>query len=217
MLSTANSSKLERQVVTDVNANVPIPAEQSRSVSPDAAILFNRSIVARPLMVPEVCSVKVKNLEYRYRWVNRDGQNGRVYMQRKAQGFTNATLQDVELLGGDVISKDGEIRAGDLILMKMQADVYDAAMKYNMQKAYAMARTRGVYMEGASADVMVDDKPRRVSVSEEPFSRQGAEPFIPKSSEIERIVDESTKAGRRDETLRATEELRAKGASKSAV
>lgn len=206
MITTAEGTKLGQNVVTDVNANVAIPAERSRAISPDAAILFNKSIIARPLNIPEVCSIKVKNLEYRYRWVNRDGQNGRVYMQRKSQGFINATTEDVEVLGGDVTAKDGEIRAGDLILMKIQADKYDAAMKYNMQKALTLARTRGVFLEGASSDVHVDDKPRRVSVAEEGFSRHGATPFIPENAE--QIVNDSISSGRRAKALEAVEGLR---------
>ena len=200
MISTKDSGKLAENVVTDVNANVPLPVEASRSISPDTAILFNKSIVARPLMTPEVCAIKVKNTDYRYRWVNRDGQGGRIYMQRKAQGFLNATTADVEILGGDAEARDGEIRAGDLVLMKIQADRYDAALKYNMQEAYRKARMRGVFMEGASSDVMSDAQPRRVSVSEEPFSKL-TKPFIPENAD--QIISESIKSGRVEET-RAT-------------
>lgn len=208
MITTADATKLGASVVTDVNANVALPLERSRAISPEAAILFNKSVVARPLGVPDVCSIEVKNTEYRYRWVNRDGQNGRIYMQRKSQGFSNATTEDVKLLAGDVMAADGEIRAGDLILMKIQADLYDAAMKYNMQKALTMARTRGVHLEGASSDVMVDDKPRRVSVAEEGFSKHGATPFIPDNADA--IIDESVKSGRVEKT-RATNEKLGKG------
>jgi hypothetical protein len=205
VITTADATKLGASVVTDVNANVALPLDQSRAISPEAAILFNKSVVARPLMTPEVCSLKVKNLEYRYRWVNRDGQNGRIYMQRKSQGFINATTEDVELLAGDVMARDGEIRAGDLILMKIQADLYDAAMKYNMQKALTMARTRGVHLEGASSDVMVDDKPRRVSVAEEGFSKHGATPFIPTNAD--QLINDSISSGRVDKTRATNEKL----------
>jgi hypothetical protein len=212
MITTQTGTKLGENVVADVNANVSLPPSAPRSISPDAAILLNKSIIARPLMVPEVCSLKVKNTEYRYRWVNRDGQSGRVYMQRRAQGFINATNEDVEILGGDAINKDGEIRAGDLVLMKIRADIYDAAMKYNMQKAYALQRTRGVHLEGASADIYADDKPSRVSVSEEPFAKSGlAKPFIPENADA--IIDSSIKSGRRDQLIAETE-LRHKSAAK---
>jgi hypothetical protein len=206
VITTAESNKLRDNVVTDVNANVALPSESARTISAEAAILFNKSIVARPLNSPEVCSIKVKNHDYRYRWVNRDGQGGRVYTQRKTMGFTNATLEDVEVLGGDVATKDGEIRAGDLILMKIQVDRYDAAIKYNMTKALTMTRTRGVMLEGASSDPMVDDAPRRVSVAEQPFTRGGkATPFIPENAEA--IINESIKSGRVEKTRATNSEL----------
>lgn len=213
MITTQDSSKLENKIVTDVNANVPLPAKAAKSISADAAILFNKSVVARPLMTPEVCSVQVKNTEYRYRWVNRDGQGGRIYMQRRTQGFINATEEDVDILGGDAMAKDGEIRAGDLILMKIRADLYDAAMKYNMVKALQQANMRGVSLEGASADVFADDKPRRVSVSEEPFAKKGlATPFIPENPEA--IINDSVASGRAEKARTAVAEFRAEAAKR---
>ena len=215
MLTTETGTKLGQSVVTDVNANVPLPPNPPRSISPEAALLFDKSVVARPLMVPEVCSIRVKNTEYRYRWVNRDGQGGRIYTQRRAQGFLNATKDDVEILGGDAESKDGEIRAGDLVLMKIRADIYDAAMKYNMQRAMAQARMRGVHLEGASSDVFADDKPQRVSVADEPFNRSGkAVAFIPSSAEAEAMINDSIKAGRNEEARQAIESVRTKAEKK---
>lgn len=209
MLTTQDSTKLSQSIVTDVNANVPIDPGPARTISPEAALLFNKSVVARPLMVPEICSVKIKRTEYRYRWVNRDGQNGRIYMQRKAQGFTNATNEDVELLGGDVTNKDGEIRAGDLILMKIPVDQYDAAIKWNMQKAVAQSNMRGVYQEGGSSDPFSDSKPARVSVSNEPFSRSGlAKPFIPENPDA--LINDSIASGRVEKTRETVEALRKK-------
>ena len=207
MITTADATKLGVTVVTDANANVPLPPPPSRYISPDAAILFNKSIIARPLGIPQVCEVKIKNTEYRYRWVNRDGQGGRIYMQRRAQGFTNATNDDVEVLGGDAECRDGEIRAGDLILMKIQADKYDAAMKYNMVKARSQANMRGISLEGASSDVMADDKPHRVSVANEPFARSGkATPFIPENPDA--LINDSINSGRVNAARTAVEDFR---------
>lgn len=191
----------------DVNANLAIPTDAARMISPEAAILFNKSIVARPLMVPEVCSVHIKNTEYRYRWANRDGLGGRMYMQRRAQGFLNATGSDVEVLGGDVQDKDGEIRAGDLILMKIRADLYDSAIKSNMVKANVLSNARGFYMEGASSDVNSDASPSRKTVSAGPGARTGmAVPFIPTNAEA--IIADSVKSGRVEETRAVVDELR---------
>ena len=206
-LTTQTAEDIKNNVVSDVNANLHVPAATSRALSPEAAILFNKSIVARPLMAPEVCSVRVKNHEYRYRWVNKSGRNGQIYMQRRAQGFTNATSDDVELLGGDAVANSGEITAGDLILMKIRADLYDSAMKYNMQKAYAQTRARGMWVEGASSDVHSDSTPQRHSVSQEPFAKRGAAtPFIPENPDA--IVDESTRTGQVDAARATVDELR---------
>lgn len=207
MITTKDSAQAAANIVTDVNANVELPPAPARAISPEAALLFNKSIVAKPLVTPEVCSLQVKNTEYQYRWVNRDGQSGRVYMQRRAQGFINATNEDVAIMGGDAVAKDGEIRAGDLVLMKIRRDIYDAAIKWNMEKADRWARTRGVRLEGASSDVMADDKPRRVSISEEPFSRNGqAASFIPDNADA--LVNDSVKSGRVDKTRAVVDELR---------
>lgn len=206
-LTTSDATKLTSEPVTDVNANTSISSGRARQISPEVAILFNKSIVARPLAVPEVCSIRVKNTEYRYRWVNRVAMNGGVYTQRKAQGFTNATKDDVEVLGGDVVAGDGEITAGDLILMKIQADKYDAAIKWNMEKASLLTRARGVYLDGASSDVHSDSQVSRKSVAQEPFLRSGqVKPFIPENADA--IVDDSIKSGRVEQTRRTMEELR---------
>lgn len=213
-LTTQDGIKRAANVVsdlgtTDVNANVSAGTSVEKFISPEAAILFNKAIVAKPLMVPEVCSIRVKNHEYRYRWVNRDGQGGRIYTQRRAQGFTNATNDDVEVQGGDVQAKDGEIRAGDLILMKIQADRYDAAIKANMTKAMVYGNARGFYTEGGSSDVMSDAVPSRKTISAEPGARTGlAKPFIPENADA--LVNDSISSGRVNETRAVIDELRAK-------
>lgn len=209
-LTTQDGTKIGQTIVEDVNANVVDPSSTAvRQISPEAAILFNKAIIAKPLMVPEVCSVKVKNLEYRYRWVNRDGMGGRVYMQRRAQGFLNATDKDVEVMGGDVQSKDGEIRAGDLILMKIRADLYDSAIKANMVRARVLGNARGLYQEGGSQDVMSDDAPNRRTVAADPGNRTKlAAAFIPSEAETNRMVDDSIRSGRAEASREAVEELR---------
>lgn len=210
-LTNETSQSIRDNVVSD-GGNITVPGKP-KSLSPEAAILLNKSIVARPLMVPEVCSIRVKNTEYRYRWVNALSQNGRYYQQRKAQGFVNATSDDVELLGGDAVADKGEIRAGDLILMKIRSDIYDAAIKYNMVKAATLTRARGMYLEGASSDVMSDEVPKRMSVSNEPFARTGmAQPFIPDNPD--KLVEDSISSGRVEQTRATIDELRKEAQSK---
>jgi len=208
-LSTQTGTKLGEKIVTDVNANVAVASKAPQQVSPELSILFDKSIVARPLSAPEVCSVHVKNLEYQYRWVNRSAKGGLMYQMRRAQGFTNATTDDVDLLGGDVSAGNGEITAFDLILMKIPKARYEEAMKFNMEKAFALTRARGIYMDGANSDVMSDQTPKRVSVAQEPYQRSNmAQPFIPTNADA--IIDDSTRTGRVDAARAAVDEIRSK-------
>jgi hypothetical protein len=206
-LTTQDGTKLGQNVVADANANVAIDAPAPRTISPDAAILFDKSIVARPLGVPQVCEIRIKNLEYRYRWVNRDGLGGRIYTQRRAQGFMNATPDDVEVMSADSEAKDGEIRAGDVVLMKIRKDLYDGAMKANMVKAQVLSRARGLYQEGGSSDVNSNEVANRKTISADPGARTGQAPaFIPEN--VDRMIDDSIKSGRAEETRAAVDELR---------
>jgi hypothetical protein len=209
VLTTKNSREIEQNVVTDVNANLPEPekAKQRNTLSPEAALLFNKSVVAKPLMTPEVCSVHIKRNEYRYRWVNKAGRNGAIYMQRRAQGFSNATSDDVDVLGGDAVSNNGEITAGDLILMKIPAERYDAAMKYNMERAHTLSRTRGMYYKGGSTNVMSDETATPVTIKSE-VQGQGSEPFIPTSAEVDARIRQSFASGEVEKTRRTNDELR---------
>lgn len=212
MTMTTNPGK-GVEVVTDVNANVELAPTKRRVLSHEAAILFNKSIVARPLMTPEVSSIRVKNLEYVYRWVNKSSSNGRWYNLRRSQGFVNATTDDIDVLGGDATATNGEITAGDLILMKIRADLHDAHIKSNMLKAIAYQGMRGVFLDGGSTDVFSDQQPARASVAQEPFSRTGkAQPFIPDNPD--KFIDDSISSGREKKTREIVDEMRAKQESK---
>jgi len=147
----------------------------------EAAILLDKSVVARPLSAPEVASIHVKNTEYYYRWVNRLHSNGRVYMERKAMGFTNATTEDVEVLVGDTVSSESEIRCGDVILMKIPFTQWAGHVKRSMETAQVLQRMRGVHTkeEELSGDVFAEGgKPSHVSLTSELKSGKVA-PFIP--------------------------------------
>lgn len=210
-LTSKDAASLGSNPVTDVNGNVAIGNPDAvKHISPEAALLFNKAIIAKPLMAPEVCSLHIKNTEYRYRWVNRDGLGGRIYTQRRAQGFLNATMADVDILNADAQTKDGEIRAGDLVLMKIRADLYDGAIKANMLKAKAYADARGVYAEGGSSDVNSDAVMTRRTVAADPGSRTGlASAFIPTNADS--IINESISSGRAEATREVVEGLRASG------
>lgn len=217
MLTSKGVTEVRENVVTDVNANVAAPVEDPKHkvLSYEAHLLLDKSVIARPLMTPELGSIHVKNPEYRYRWVNFTGRQGAIYTQRKAMGFENATNADVALLSGDAKDMGDEIRSGDLILMKIRADLYDAAIKYNIINALTLQRVRGVTLEGASQDVWADDRPKRVSVMEQPYMKSGlVKPFIPETGDIEKIVDESLSSGRADKTRKIMREMREKNETK---
>lgn len=208
-ITTQDGTKLGQTIVSDVtpNANVSVPVAATRQVSPETAILFDKAIIARPLMTPEVCSLRIKNHDYRYRWVNRDALGGRMYTQRKAQGFMNATNNDVDVMGADVQDKDGEIRAGDLILMKIRCDLYDGAIKFNIKKSQTLASARGMYLDGASSDVHSDAAPSRHTVAADVGARTGmAVPFIPDNPDA--IIDSSINSGRVEATRKTVDEFR---------
>jgi hypothetical protein len=188
-----------------VNDNIEVSrTERVRKLSPEAAILFDKSIVARPLNTPEVCSIHVKNTEYYYRWVAFQALGGRVYMERKAMGFTNATTDDVDILVGDAVADNGQITAGDLVLMKLPFQKWASHVKSNMQKAQTLGNMRGVFMKSnagdraPSTDPMSDDKPVRASVSNEPFQRGKVENFIPENPDA--IINDSIDSGRVEKT-----------------
>lgn len=189
-----------------VNDNIEVGrSERVRKLSPEAAILFDKSIIARPLNTPEVCSIHVKNTEYHYHWVAYQALGGRVYMERKAIGFTNATSDDVDVLVGDAVADEGQVTAGDLILMKMPFGRWASHVKANMQKAQMLGNMRGVFMKSTngdrapSTDPLSDDKPVRASVSNEPFNRGGqVSNFIPDNPDA--IINDSIESGRVEKT-----------------
>jgi hypothetical protein len=85
--------------------------------------LFNPSISARPLHLPESGRIKtVKNKEYMYFLAfDRCGSNARHERveQLRAAGWEYATTDDVEMYSADNVKQKNEIRSGDRRLMKI--------------------------------------------------------------------------------------------------
>ena len=85
--------------------------------------LFNPSISARPLHLPESGRIKtVKNKEYVYFLAfDRNGSNARHERveQLRAAGWEYATTDDVEMFSADNVKQKNEIRSGDRRLMKI--------------------------------------------------------------------------------------------------
>jgi len=170
---------LTTETQTRITDHTAIPGKQTS----EAAILFDKSVVARPLSAPEVASIHVKNTEYYYRWVNRLHSNGQVYAQRKSMGFVNATDDDVDVLVGDTVSSDKEIRCGDVILMKIPFHLWASHVKRNMETAQVLQRMRGVHNkdEELSSDVFSEGgKASRTSIAAmSEISGGKVAPFIP--------------------------------------
>ena len=165
-----------QQKITD---HTVIPGKPHK-VTAEAAILFDKSVVARPLNAPEVASIHVKATEYYYRWVNRLHSNGRVYMERKAMGFTNATTDDVDVLVGDAAASESEIRCGDVILMKIPFHLWASHVKRNMETAQVLQRMRGVHNkeEELSSDVFSEGSGKGLASMAADLKGKVA-PFIP--------------------------------------
>jgi len=85
--------------------------------------LFNPSISARPLHLPESGRIKtIKNKEFQYFLAfDRCGSNARHERveQLRAAGWEYATTDDVEMYSADNVKQKNEIRSGDRRLMKI--------------------------------------------------------------------------------------------------
>ncbi len=214
-MAMTTDSMQSTEVVTGTPQDfAPPAAPRSRELTLEARILFDKSIIARPLIMPEAAEIRVKNHDYQYRWVFCGGTKGTDagnynYRKRLAQGYTNATPEDVEVYGPEVSKEDGLIRTYDVVLMKIPCALIFAHYKANMLKAAALTRMRGVWLEGGSPDVFSDDTAKRVSVKQEPFVRASGLQFeIP--DDPDRMVDESIKSGRSEKAREAVNSLRRK-------
>lgn len=179
----------------------------------EAAILFDKSIIAKPLNAPEVASIHIKNTECYYRWVNFKHSNGSRYAMHKAMGFTNATNEDVDLLVGDeAVCTDTELRSGDVILMKIPFHEWAAHAKKNMQTAQTLQAMRGVYNteEELSGDVFAEHGNRRMATAGNLASVKQAirgklTPFMPDNPDA---IIEGVNASDADKVREQVEEIR---------
>jgi hypothetical protein len=129
----------------------PHPEKWSRELE----VLLDPKIEARPLSLPGIGQIKPKTSEYVFYWVRRKRGNSpdtTRYMQMRAAGYTNATLDDVDpQVSAVTTSEDGtEITCGvDLVLMKAKPEIHYGAMKLHWQKAIDMTNPRGRSQEDA--------------------------------------------------------------------
>lgn len=92
-----------------------------------------RGLKATPLATPGFTQLKTKNQSLAFRWVNRGAGNGLRVSQMLSVGFTIATPVDVEVPGLEPV--ENKFTIGDLVLMKISKDKYNAALKYNDEMA----------------------------------------------------------------------------------
>lgn len=99
-------------------------------------ILLDASIEAKPFYMPNTLDITIKNYDNVYRWVNRKGSDAMLHTRARGLGFTNATLEDVDLVNPDASTMDGgSIVSQDCVLMKIPCQRYYQALKANMLKA----------------------------------------------------------------------------------
>ncbi len=121
-----------------------IPASQW---SEELRDLFNPSISARPLHLPESGRIKtVKNKEFVYYLAfDRNGSDPRHERVEalRAAGFDYATTDDVEMYSADNVKQKNEIRSGDRRLMKVPIQRWKEIRKSQNLAALEMINPRG--------------------------------------------------------------------------
>lgn len=190
-------------VRTDIRPGANVTLPNGVVLSEDAQILLDKSIAAVPLGVPAAEQLEIKNQAFRYRWVNRSGAGGSLYAKRKTQGFVLASTADVNPLSVDITNDSGEIRMGDLVLMKIPVQRHQQAMKAAMTKALFLQRDKK-YLTNSQGDtpssnVRSDDVAVGHSVAEsEARASEGKylTNFNPTESELEGKMGKDRAKGR---------------------
>jgi hypothetical protein len=107
---------------------------------------LDENIIAAPLVVPEYANVRPKKDKgIAFRWVNfavptkEGGFTSLRLDQMIAAGFVYAQPDDIEGTCPQSLMRDGKIRYGDLILLKIDAKTYNGALKYNWERSIKLA------------------------------------------------------------------------------
>jgi hypothetical protein len=170
--------------------------------NPETDALFNPSITARPLHVPQAGQIaKRLNNEMEFFWAfDRLGQNP--YHERaerlRSVGFEYATTKDVQMAVEDVIKgKDAsgfssEIRNGDLRLMKVPKRRWLEIRKSQQLQAIMMMNPRGKVMgeDGTVMGVNSLIPGVRTTVSDEPVEDIRARAVVSNAAEDLKNVSE---------------------------
>lgn len=111
--------------------------------NPELEDLFNPSITARPLHLPQSGQIaEILNTEFTYYWA-RDfcgsNPNHERVEQLRSEGFVNATTKDVVMKVKDNVKSDNEIRSGDRLLMKCPNAIWKSLRKQQNLDAINMS------------------------------------------------------------------------------
>lgn len=135
---TAQSSP----TMTTQNTVPKPPVNVPSTTQPPKAVVSTDELIAKPLSLPEFdAQVKLLNPNLEKRWVNRVAMNGGRFAQMQFAGFRVAK-PNVDVKVPDYMIRDNAVLYMDCILMVIDKKMYDAALKYNAERA--VARTRRV-------------------------------------------------------------------------
>jgi hypothetical protein len=177
--------------------NVRLPSGQV--LSPEAQIMFSKSIVARKLGAPAGEEIEVKNLNYHYFWGNHTGAAGSRYAKLKSMGYTDATLDDVTPKAVEVSKSQNQITWGDLILMKIEMQRWMQHEKAKMEHSLQLQRrARRGYAAPPNPDVHSEEAPQLQEAPEFQQSGPGKywQNYVADDAELTKKMGEDKQAGR---------------------
>jgi len=158
----------------------------------EGAQLDSDEIVAKPLMMPGVNNIKLKNSNIAIRWVNCQAKNGLQYQRWLLAGFVNATEADVEIPG--IAFKNGAFINGDVLLMKIDRKLYLGACKLVSDVAKARVSRQAILQKGRNLvkETLAnptDEKGNSIGVAPQEL-RNKIQAFIPPLSDIPGLTEE---------------------------
>jgi hypothetical protein len=175
----------ENRIFSDVRPGSNKVLPNGQVLSEDAQILMDKSIIAKPLGVPAAEGIKIKNMAFKYRWVARLSSGGSMYARRKAQGWTDATIEDAEPNSVELTNDGGRLLYGDLILMKIPLQRYQEAMKYTMQRGLQLQRDTQYLTNSKGETPSVDVRADENIVRHKPEQNKQIQTFTPSQAELD--------------------------------
>lgn len=171
----------------------------------EGALLSDATIVAKPLEIPGFNKVTMKNSNISIRWVNWKARDGLQVERMKLAGFEMAQPEDVDIAG--LKFRDGELRNGDLVLMKISRPEYLGALKWNARVAQQRVSRENLLAAGVGEIrkaiqnptgegriETIDGQPRivaeHVDIGQTPQLSQKIQAFVPTGIDIPAIAPE---------------------------